>query len=82
MKLDEINQTHLQVFESMQKKGIGVNLHYIPIHMHPFYESFGFKEGDFPNAEKYASEAISIPVFPQLVEELQDEVISALISSI
>jgi UDP-4-amino-4,6-dideoxy-N-acetyl-beta-L-altrosamine transaminase len=82
LKLDEINQTHLQVFESMQKKGIGVNLHYIPIHMHPFYESFGFKEGDFPNAEKYASEAISIPIFPQLVEELQDEVISALISSI
>ena len=50
--------------------------------MHPFYESLGFKEGDFPNAEKYASEAISIPVFPQLVEELQDKVISALISSI
>lgn len=82
LKLDEINHTHRQVFESMQKKGIGVNLHYIPIHTHPFYKSLGFKEGDFPNAEKYASEAISIPVFPQLVEELQDEVIAALISSI
>ena len=82
LKLDEISKTHLQVFESLKSKDIGVNLHYIPIHMHPFYTSLGFKEGDFPNAEKYASEAISIPIYPQLTEQLQDEVVNALISSI
>jgi len=82
LKLDELSKTHLQVFESLRNKHIGVNVHYIPIHLHPFYKSLGFNQGDFPNAEKYASEALSIPLFPQLTKQLQDEVVNALISSI
>lgn len=73
LKLDEINKTHREVFESLRTKGIGVNLHYIPIHTQPFYQALGFKWGDYPEAEKYYGEAISLPMFPTL--EKQDEVI-------
>lgn len=73
LKLDEINKTHREVFESLRTKGIGVNLHYIPIHTQLFYQALGFKWGDYPEAEKYYGEAISLPMFPTL--EKQDEVI-------
>lgn len=73
LKLDEINKTHREVFEELRTKGIGVNLHYIPIHTQPFYRALGFKWGDYPEAEKYYGEAISLPMFPTL--EKQDEVI-------
>ena len=50
--------------------GINVNLHYIPVYRHPYYQSLKtFKFGDFPNAEKYYSTAISIPIFPDLDEK-------------
>ena len=50
------------------------NLHYIPVHRHPYYESLGFKQGDFPNSEQFHKEAISLPVFPLLkIIQLRDE---------
>jgi UDP-4-amino-4,6-dideoxy-N-acetyl-beta-L-altrosamine transaminase len=82
LKLNKINKSYLEVFKSLKDKGIGVNLHYIPIHTHPFYKSLGFNSGDFPNSERFASEAISIPMYPNLTNQLQDEVVEALISSI
>ena len=50
----------------LRSKGINVNVHYIPIHMQPYFKKMGFKFGDFPNSERYYSEAISIPIYPNL----------------
>ncbi len=77
LKLDRINKSHREVFESLRKQGVGVNLHYVPIHMQPYYQRMGFKVGDFPEAERYYAEAISLPMFPLLTEEQQDLVVEA-----
>ena len=72
------DRTHRQVFEELRRGGINVNLHYIPVHTQPYYRRLGFRPGDFPCAEQYYREAISIPMFHGLTEELQDRVITAL----
>jgi dTDP-4-amino-4,6-dideoxygalactose transaminase len=78
LKLDEIQLSHRQVFEQLRNAGIGVNLHYIPVHTQPYYKEMGFKEGDFPNAEQYYKEAISLPLFHTMTFEQQDYVINTL----
>jgi UDP-4-amino-4,6-dideoxy-N-acetyl-beta-L-altrosamine transaminase len=66
------------VFEDLRAAGIGVNLHYIPVHLQPYYRDLGFKDGDFPAAEAYYSRAISIPLFATMSEADQDEVVAQL----
>lgn len=79
LKTAKINKTHKQVFECLREANIGVNLHYIPVHLQPYYmKNFGFKKGDFPESESYYSEAISLPMFPELTNEDQDYVIDTL----
>lgn len=78
LKLDRINKTHLQVFQELREKGIEVNLHYIPVHTQPYYRKLGFKAGDFPEAEKYYREAISIPMYYKMTEEIQEYVIKSI----
>ncbi|MXQ27052.1 UDP-4-amino-4,6-dideoxy-N-acetyl-beta-L-altrosamine transaminase [Pseudomonas aeruginosa] len=78
LKLSEIEKTRLEVFESLRKQGVGVNLHYIPVHTQPFYERMGFSVGDFPEAEAYYREAISLPMYHTLSLEQQDKVVEAL----
>jgi len=78
LNLNEISKTHKEVFDELREKGIGVNLHYIPVHLQPYYQKMGFKQGDFPNAESYYSNAISLPMFHGMTHEQQDEVISKL----
>jgi UDP-4-amino-4,6-dideoxy-N-acetyl-beta-L-altrosamine transaminase len=78
LKLKEIKTTHRQVFDKLRSVGIGVNLHYIPVHTQPYYQKFGFKLGDFPQAENYYNEAISIPMYYGLTEEDQSFVINTL----
>lgn len=78
LKLEKITKTHCQVFETLRQKGIGVNLHYIPVHTQPYYQKLGFKWGDFPQAEKYYYEAMSIPIYSGLTDTEQDKVVSAL----
>ena len=80
LNLDEIKVSHKQVFDALRESGIGVNLHYIPVHMQPFYKYMGFKIGDFPESEKYYSEAISLPMYPNLSEEDQNTVVDVLAS--
>lgn len=75
LKLEEIDKTHRQVFEGLRNEGIGVNLHYIPVHTQPYYQQLGFKQGDFPEAERYYSEAISLPIYYDLNNEDHDIVI-------
>jgi dTDP-4-amino-4,6-dideoxygalactose transaminase len=64
-------------FERLRAAGIGVNLHYIPVPRQPFYRNLGFDPADWPEAERYHSEAITLPLYPGLSEEQQDMVISA-----
>ncbi|MDP5290705.1 UDP-4-amino-4,6-dideoxy-N-acetyl-beta-L-altrosamine transaminase [Oceanimonas sp. CHS3-5] len=71
-------KTHRQVFEQLREQGVGVNLHYIPVHTQPYYQNMGFKQGDYPQAEQYYSEAISLPMYQGLTDEQQDEVIQVL----
>lgn len=78
LQLDKISKTHLEVFNGMREAGILVNLHYIPVHLQPYYQEIGFKEGQFPKAEEYYKEAISLPMFPTMTEEQQNQVVSTL----
>ena len=75
---DVISKTRNQVFDEMRKSNIGVNVHYIPVHTQPYYQSLGFKQGDFPNAENYYSRAMSLPIFSSMTSSQQDDVVSAL----
>lgn len=79
LKLDDIKATHLEVFNALREANIGVNLHYIPVHLQPYYQKhFGFKVGNFPQAEQYYKEAISLPLYPDLTEEQQDYIVETL----
>jgi dTDP-4-amino-4,6-dideoxygalactose transaminase len=78
LKLDEIQRTHRQVFDALRSKGIGVNLHYIPVHTQPYFQRMGFQAGDFPEAERYYAQAVSLPLYATLTETQQDEVVAAL----
>lgn len=69
---------HLSVFQSLRSDGIGVNLHYIPIHLQPYYQQLGFRRGDYPVSEDYYSRAISLPIYPDLDEASQLHVVAAL----
>lgn len=74
----ESTLTRLEVFEALRARGIGVNVHYIPVHTQPYYKNLGFKEGDFPYAEQYYSNCISLPMYPTLTDKQQEEVVMAL----
>lgn len=82
LQLEKIAKTHRQVFESMREQGIGVNLHYIPVHTQPYYADMGFKPEDFPEAQNYYREAISIPMFQTMSNEQQDEVVAAIVRAL
>ena len=69
--------SHKHIFEGLRKRDIGVNLHYIPVHTQPYYKKMGFNAGDFPEAMAYYNEAITLPLFPTLTTDQQDQVISA-----
>jgi UDP-4-amino-4,6-dideoxy-N-acetyl-beta-L-altrosamine transaminase len=81
LKLDKISTTHRKVFDALRAAGIGVNLHYIPVYRQPYYERMGFKPADYPEAERYYAEAISLPMFSGLTDPQQDRVIEALRSA-
>ena len=66
----------------MRAAGIGVNVHYIPIHLQPFYRERGFKPGDFPRAESYYADALSLPLYPALTAAQQHHVATILSSAL
>jgi UDP-4-amino-4,6-dideoxy-N-acetyl-beta-L-altrosamine transaminase len=82
LKLGEIARSHLEVFESLRAAGIGVNLHYIPVHTQPYYQKLGFKVGAWPVAERYYEQAISLPMYAKLTNEQQDIVVDAIQQSL
>lgn len=76
--LNRISKPHLEVFTILRERGIAVNLHYIPVHTQPFYRKMGFVPGNFPEAERYYSEAISLPLFPGLSDDDVNYVVESL----
>lgn len=78
LNLEAINTSHQDVFNGLRNAGIGVNLHYIPVYLQPFYQKLGFSKGYCPNAEKYYSRAISLPMFSGLTDGEQDWVVMQL----
>ena len=71
---------HRKVFEGLRAAGIGVQLHYTPVHLQPYYRRLGFQEGDFPEAEAYATNAISLPLYPGLLNADQQRVADTIIT--
>lgn len=78
LQTDLIALSHRQVFEGLRGAGIGVNVHYIPVHLQPYYRDLGFKPGDFPAAEAYYAQAISLPLYPAMTDAQQDYVVEQL----
>ena len=76
--LNIVRKNREQIFDLLRQNGVGVNVHYIPIHTQPYYLQFGFIEGDFTNSESYYSRAISIPLFHNMAFEQQDKVVDIL----
>ena len=78
LNINEISRSHSECFHDLREKGIGVNLHYIPVYRHPYYMEMGFDFDHFPEAEAYYAEAISLPMYPDLTNEQQSYVIESL----
>ena len=78
LNLDKLKEGRREIFEALRAENIGVNVHYIPVHLQPYYQKrFGYHLGDFPRAEDYYSRAITLPVFPKMPDRDVDDVITA-----
>lgn len=75
----KMSKTKQQIFDGMKDRGICLNLHYIPVHTQPYYQKQGFKDGDFPNSEKYYEEAFTLPLYYSLTDEQQDYIVKNLV---
>lgn len=78
LQLARIKRSRREVFDALRTAGIGVNVHYIPVHLQPYYRELGFCPGDFPAAEAYYSEALTLPLHAGMLDSEQDQVIAAL----
>ncbi|WP_117017290.1 UDP-4-amino-4,6-dideoxy-N-acetyl-beta-L-altrosamine transaminase [Aeribacillus pallidus] len=77
LKLDKLTASRREIFEALQQQNIGVNVHYIPVHLQPYYQQLGYKKGICPNAEKLYEEMITLPLFPAMSEKDVHDVIKA-----
>jgi len=75
---DAGSETHRRVYDQLRDRGIGVNLHYMPVHLQPYYRDLGFTRGQFPESEAYAESAITLPLYPGMTSEQQDQVLAVL----
>jgi UDP-4-amino-4,6-dideoxy-N-acetyl-beta-L-altrosamine transaminase len=83
LKLDQLSISRLEIFSRLRRSGLGVNVHYIPVHTQPYFQrEFGFRYGDFPNSERYYEQAISLPIFPKLTPAEQDYAIKSFITAV
>ena len=78
LDFERIGKTKEQIFAAMKERGVVLNLHYIPVHLQPYYENLGFERGDFPHSEAYYEEALTLPLYYDLTNEQQDEIVAAL----
>jgi len=78
LNLERLKVSRREIFEALRAENIGVNVHYIPVHLQPYYQKrFGYRRGDFPKAENYYSKAITLPIFPKMSDKDIDNVIKA-----
>lgn len=82
VRLERTERSQREVGELLRAKGVGVNLHYAPVHLQPYYRALGFAPGQFPEAEAYGRSALTLPLYPTLGETAQDEVVSAVKQSL
>jgi UDP-4-amino-4,6-dideoxy-N-acetyl-beta-L-altrosamine transaminase len=78
LQLEQVSLTQAQVFNRLREQQLGVNIHYIPVHTQPYYQALGFTHGDYPHAEQYYKQAISLPLFHGMTEKEQDRVVDIL----
>ena len=79
IELNKVNKSRKQIFNELRQNGIGVNVHYIPIHTQPYYQQQGFELGDFPNAEDFYGRAIGIPLYPSMNKQDQSVVVTTIL---
>jgi dTDP-4-amino-4,6-dideoxygalactose transaminase len=72
------SKTQKKIYDALWENDIAANILYIPVHRQPYYENLGFRSGDFPEAEQFHREVISLPMFPKLTEEQQAKVVKSL----
>ena len=78
LNLDRLKVDRREIFEALRAENIGVNVHYIPVHLQPYYRNkYNYHQGDFPKAERYYSRAITLPIFPKMTEKDINDVIKA-----
>ena len=76
LRLEKFRTGRKEIFEFLQKEGLGVQVHYMPLHLHPFYQrNFGYRAGDFPAAEEYYERAITLPLFPKMQDKEAERVV-------
>jgi UDP-4-amino-4,6-dideoxy-N-acetyl-beta-L-altrosamine transaminase len=71
------SRSHREIFDGLRQRGIGVNLHYMPVHLQPYYRMLGFKRGQFPEAESHGVEAITLPLYATLTDWEQDQIVES-----
>ena len=78
LRTEKLKVGRKEIFEALRAENIGVNVHYVPLHLHPFYKrEFGYREGDYPKAEAYYERAITLPIFPKMSDEDVKDVIES-----
>jgi len=78
LKTDRLKADRKEIFDVLRAENIGVNVHYMPLHLQPFYQrEFGYSQGDFPKAERYYERAITLPIFPKMTDDDVKDVIKA-----
>jgi dTDP-4-amino-4,6-dideoxygalactose transaminase len=83
LRLAGMRRTRREVFEDLRRRGIGVHVHYIPLHLQPYYrQRYGHARGDFPVAEAYYDSALTIPLFPAMTDEMVERVIAAVLDAV
>jgi UDP-4-amino-4,6-dideoxy-N-acetyl-beta-L-altrosamine transaminase len=78
LKKTRTSKGYRQVFDELRARGVGVNLHYLPVHLQPYYRALGFRRGQFPEAEAHGKSALTIPLFPAMTDQQQEQVVEAL----
>lgn len=77
LNLDKLKVSRKEIFEALQAENIGVNVHYLPVYLHPYYENLGYKKGICSEAEKLYSQIITLPLFPNMTDSDINDVIDA-----
>lgn len=82
LRREQVNLSKRELFARMKERGVVLNLHYIPVHLQPYYQRLGFRAGDFPRSERYYEESFTLPLYYSLEEQEQEAVVSALEESL